>query len=104
MTQKRGTGVLLATITAFGYEARTTTMKDMKQEEIKKVLAVETRRRESSYRESKQKNSITTVNSQGKAIMETRGTGYLLEATINKTSVSMTWHNMACQVIRSKQE
>jgi hypothetical protein len=76
----------------------------MNQEETKKVLAVEMRRRESSYSESKQKSSIPTVNIQGTAITETRGTGYLLEATINKTSVMITWHKMACQAIRSKQE
>jgi hypothetical protein len=87
-----------------GYDARTTTMKDMKQYETKEVLVMKTRRRESSYSERKLKNSITTVNSQGTAMTKTRGTRSLLEATINKTSVRMTWHKMACQVIRSKQE
>jgi hypothetical protein len=49
MPQKKGTGVLLATTKSMGYEARTTTTKDTKQEETKDVLVVKTRRRESSY-------------------------------------------------------
>jgi hypothetical protein len=59
MTRKKGTGVLLARSKAMRYEARTATKKDMNQEETKEVLEVETRRRESSYSESKQKNLST---------------------------------------------
>jgi hypothetical protein len=55
MTQKKGTGVLMATTQAMGYEAQTTRMKDTKKRETKKVLEVKTRGRETSYSESNQK-------------------------------------------------
>jgi hypothetical protein len=55
MPQKKGNAVLLETIKAMGYEARTATTKDMNQEATKEVLVVKTRRRESSYSKSKLK-------------------------------------------------
>jgi hypothetical protein len=89
---------------AKGYKARMKTLKDMKQEETKEALTEETRRRESSYSESNQKNPINTINNQGTAMTETRGAGSLLEVTINKTSIRTTRHKTACQAIGSNQE
>jgi hypothetical protein len=87
--QKKGTGFLLATTKAMGYEAQTTATKDTKQEEKKEVLVMKTRRRQSSYSEIKLKHSITTVNSQG-TVMTKRGTRSLSEAKVKKTSARMT--------------
>jgi hypothetical protein len=86
------------------YKARMKTSKEMKQEETKEDLTEETRKIERSYSESNYKNPINTINNQGKAMTEKRRTGSPLEVTIHKTIVRTTWHKMACQATRSKQE
>jgi hypothetical protein len=50
---------------------------------------MKTRRKESSYREQAQ-NPITTVKIQGKAMAQSKGTAFMLEATTNTTIARIT--------------